>query len=162
MNKCNVDRRGIAEKGDWSKYNFLIYGRNNRDFSLLRCYLESQGHSGILPSDQNYYPITSIIRANIFESIPKDQQFHLRLEFVFSVIFPRHNLIGLNHQALVDYEQTRLVCMAMDELSKPPNKWEGTWRPETMTQITQRSILDWAQPKSDSEASENRGITGCQ
>lgn len=149
----------LQRKGIGLNTIFLVYGRTNRDLSLLRRYLESEGHGSILPSDQNCYPVTGIIRSNIFESTPKDQQFHLRLEIVFPIMFPRHNLIGLNHQALVDYEQTRLVCMAMEELSKPLDKREGRWRPETIAEITQRSILDYLKPKNASEAGEDQGTS---
>lgn len=34
-------------------------------------------------------------------------------------------MVGLNHQAIVDYQQMRLVCMAMEELGKTPDERGG-------------------------------------
>ncbi|KAH7149420.1 hypothetical protein B0J13DRAFT_551458 [Dactylonectria estremocensis] len=136
---------------------FLVYGKTNKDLSILRHCLESEGHGGVILLDQNCYPITNVIRANVFESVPKDQQFQLRLEMVFPIMFPRHSMIGLNHQALVDYEQTRLVCMAMEGLSKSVDEREERWRPHTVASISQRSILDWMKPKCDPGTGEDEG-----
>ncbi|KAM0333291.1 hypothetical protein ACHAQA_001952 [Verticillium albo-atrum] len=155
---ASIDRMNATEIADVLRKKgisrdtiFLVYGKNKSDLSILRHFLESNGLAGIVPSDENCYPITNIIRANLLDGVPKEEQFELRLDVVFPIIFPRHNMIGLNHQALVDYQQTRLVCKAMEELSKPFGEREARWCPATVTNISQRSILDWVKPEHGSE-----------
>lgn len=58
-------------------------------------------------------------------------------------MYPRHSLVGLNHQALVDCQQTLLVCMAFDELCRPIEERGEQWRPDTVAMAPQRSITDW-------------------
>ena len=94
---------------------------------------------------QGFYciPLINLLRPNIFKGTPKDQRFSLILEVLFLLIYPRHHLIGLNHQALVDYQQTRLVCKSFDELCKPIGERGEKWQPETVARASQTSNLNW-------------------
>ncbi|MCJ1477979.1 hypothetical protein MMC13_006654 [Lambiella insularis] len=87
----------------------LVWAVNIGDLTILRNFLESTGYFDILPSDENCIPLIHVLRPNL----PKIGQspFPLRLEVLFPVMFPRHQLIGLNHAALVDCQQT---CCAHD------------------------------------------------
>lgn len=131
---------------------FIVYHTNRADLQILRKLLVSEGYDNLLPPDRNCIPLINILRPNIFKDIPKEQRFSLSLEFLFPILYPRHHLIGLNHQALVDYQQTRLVCKAFDELCKPVDERGEEWQPETVARSSQTSILDWLR---DEEADGN-------
>jgi len=75
-------------------------------------------------------------------------------------MYPRHQLIGLNHQALVDCEQTRLVCMAFDELCRPIEERGEDWQSDTVVGSAQLSILNWLQDKHTVD--NNDGKTLCR
>jgi hypothetical protein len=82
---------------------------------------------------------------NLSEGPPGRKSFPLGLEELFPIMYPRHQLIGLNHQALIDCQQTRLVCTAFDELCKPIGERSMEWQPDTIASSAQMSILDWLQ-----------------
>ncbi|KAI0906095.1 hypothetical protein F4823DRAFT_608604 [Ustulina deusta] len=65
------------------------------------------------------------------------------LEVLFSIMYPRHHLIGLNHQALVHCQQTRLVYVGFNELCKPVEERGEERQPETIARSSQKSVLDW-------------------
>ena len=77
----------------------LAWAVNISDLRFLRNLLESAGYSDILPPDENCMPLIHVLRPNL----PKIGQspFPLRLEVLFPIIIPRHQLIGLNHAAPV-------------------------------------------------------------
>jgi len=133
-----LQRKGISQDTI-----ILVYHKTRMDLKLLRQLLESEGYCDILPPDENCFPLIQLLRTNMFKGLPKDQHFPLKLEIVFPIMFPRHELIGLNHQALVDYEQARLVCKSIDELCKPVDERGEEWQPETIARSGQTSILDW-------------------
>ena len=114
---------------------------------MLRKLLVSEGYDDILLPDRNCVPIINILRPNIFKDMPKEQRFPLALEFLFPLLYPRHHLIGLNHQALVDCQQTRLVCKAFDELCRPVDERGEMWQPDTVSSSSQTSILNWLRGK---------------
>lgn len=123
----------------------LVYHSWTMDLIILREFLESSGYLGILPSDDNCVPMLQPLRQNLHYRRPADQRISLALECLFPIMFPRHELVGLNHQALVDCQQTRLVCIAYDELCKPIGDRGEQWHPETIAKVSQKSILDWLQ-----------------
>jgi hypothetical protein len=45
--------------------------------------------------------------------------FPATLSTIFPILFPRRELVGRNHRALVDCQQTRFVMMAFEEFAKP-------------------------------------------
>jgi hypothetical protein len=120
----------------------LVYHLSTMDLSLLREFLESAGYTGILPPNKNCIPLIPLLRMNLSEGPPGRKSFPLGLEELFPVMYPRHHLIGLNHQALIDCQQTRLVCMAFDELCKPIGERGIEWQPDTVASSAQTSILD--------------------
>lgn len=80
---------------------------------------------------------------NLKEAPPGRGCFPLALEFLFPLFYPRHHLIGLNHRALEDCLQTRLLSIAFDELCRPAAEREGGWRPENFVKTAQTSLLGW-------------------
>jgi hypothetical protein len=137
----------------------LVWHMSTSDLTLLRLFLESAGYVGILPPDENCIPLIQVLRTNLRDGPAGYGLFPMRLDLLFPIMYPRHSLIGLNHQALVDYQQTRLVCMAFDELCKPIEERGDKWRPETCEQSAQTSILDWLRDEHTVEGSngETRG-----
>ncbi|KAL7953833.1 hypothetical protein V8C34DRAFT_317822 [Trichoderma compactum] len=111
------------------------------DLRILRDFLESAGCSGILPPDEHCIPLIHILRSNL----PKVEQkvFPTRLEVLFPVMYPGHHLIGLNHDAVIDCRQTRLVCIGFNELCRPVAERGQQWRGESLAGSSQTSILDW-------------------
>jgi hypothetical protein len=135
----------LQQKGISQDTIILVYHKTRMDLKILRQLLESQGYDSILPPDEYYFPLIQLLRTNMFQGLSKDQQFPLKLEVVFLIMFPRHELIGLNHQALVDCQQTRLVCKAIDELGRPTRERGGKWQPDSVAKSAQLSILNWLQ-----------------
>jgi len=129
----------------------LVYHATIFDLRLLRRFLESAGYFGYLPPDENCIPMVNILRPHMSDRMPSGRRFPLKLEVLFPLMFPRHSLVGLNHQALVDCQQTRLVCIAYEELCKPIAERGQEWRPDTVARSEQTSILDWLQdsPKAN-------------
>jgi hypothetical protein len=105
------------------------------------------GYADILPPDENCNPLIQIFRLNFPEikdpANRRSKSFPLALEVLFPVIFPRRSLIGLNHQALVDSQQTKLVLQAAIELPKPVKERGKGWNPERITRNSQTSIRNW-------------------
>jgi hypothetical protein len=134
---------------------FIVYHTSKTDLQMLRKLLVSEGYDHILPPDRNCVPIINILKPNIFKDIPKEQRFPLALEFLFPLLYPRHRLIGLNHQALVDCQQTRLVCKAFDELCRPVDKRGEMWQPDTVSSSSQISILSWLRGKGADSNGKN-------
>jgi hypothetical protein len=123
----------------------LVYHATNFDLRLLRRFLESAGYFGYLPPEENCIPMVNILRPHMSDRLPSGRRFPLKLEVLFPLMFPRHSLVGLNHQALVDCQQTRLVCMAYEELCRPIAERGQEWQPDNVARSGQTSILDWLQ-----------------
>lgn len=107
-----MDIHGIAallrQKGS-PRTPSLVWHKNAMDLRILRNLLESLGYNDILFNDENCISSIPLFRENMFKGVPQDQQFHLTFEVVFPTMFPRRNLVGLNHMVLVDCQQTRLI-----------------------------------------------------
>lgn len=123
----------------------LVYHTSTFDLRLLRRFLESAGYFDLLPPDENCIPMANILRRHLFDKLPGGRLFPLRLEVLFPLMFPRHVLVGLNHRALVDCQQTRLICMAYEQLCRPIAERGQEWQPDTVARSAQTSILDWLQ-----------------
>ena len=125
----------------------LVWHTNTADLKILRNFLDSGGYSDIMPPDENCIPLINIIRS----SLPRVRKnvFPMRLEHLFPVMFPGHKYVGLNHAALIDCRQTRLVCEGFEQLCRPVEEREGKWRPENIAKPSQRSVLDWAKKADD-------------
>ena len=91
----------------------LVYHKSAFDLKILRQLLESEEYHGILPTEKYCIPLLQLLRWNPFEVPLGGVKVPLALECLFPIMYPRSQLVGLNHQALVDCQQTRLVCMAL-------------------------------------------------
>ncbi|KAI0430588.1 hypothetical protein F5Y09DRAFT_330948 [Xylaria sp. FL1042] len=121
----------------------LVYHVSTFDLRLLRRFLESAGYIGLLPPDENCIPMVNILRRHMSDRLPGGRLFPLGLEMLFPLMYPRHTLVGLNHQSLVDCQQTRLVCMAYEQLCRPIAERGQEWQPDLVARSTQTSIFDW-------------------
>jgi hypothetical protein len=121
---------------------FLVWHVSKADLSMLRHLLESAGYFHILPSNENCMPFIHLVRANLVEGSSRLTRIPLALEVLFPIVSPRHSLIGLNHQALVDCQQTRLVCIAFDELCRPIAERGQGWQRDTIERLGQKSIFN--------------------
>jgi len=124
----------------------LVWHYGITDLLILRSFLDSGGYSGILPPDSNCIPMIQLFRTNLKEVVIPGfmKPFPLTLPILFSLFFPRHSLVGLNHRALEDCLQTRLLALTYDELVKPPEA-RPDLRLEQLDRVSQRSIMDWLQ-----------------
>lgn len=118
---------------------FLTWHNGSTDLILLRRFLTSAGYQDLLPEEKNCLPLIPILRP----CFPDARSFSMKLEVLFPVIFPRHHLIGLNHQALVDCQQTRLILQAALELTKPIGERGKVWNSEVFAKTSQTSIYEW-------------------
>lgn len=76
------------------------------------------------------------------------EAFPLRLELLFSICFPLHDLIESNHRALEDMDLANgVLALAFDELYKPTEEQNENWRPKHLAPVTQTSIVDFYQPR---------------
>lgn len=139
---------------------FLVWHTSRADLSILRQFLESAGYFNILPSDENCIPFIHLLRTNLSEGSSRLNRFPLTLEVLFPTIYPRHSLIGLNHQALVDCQQTRLVCIAFDELCRPVEERGKEWQPDAMERSAQTSIFNWMRDSYTVNNSKDTGTNG--
>jgi hypothetical protein len=143
---CHMNVHEVASKlqqvGITQDTVILVYHVSTVDLRLLRWFLESAGYFGFLPPDENCIPMVHILRPHLSDRLPGGRSFPLGLEVLFPLMYPRHILVGLNHQALVDCQQTRLICMAYEELCKPIAERGQEWQPDTVARSAQTSILD--------------------
>jgi hypothetical protein len=95
----------------------LVWHSTYYDLTLLGNFLESAGANSPLPSRANYVRLVPHVRANVPSHNGKP--FPATLSTIFPILFPRHELVGHNHRALVDCHQTRLVMTAYEEFAKP-------------------------------------------
>lgn len=84
------------------------------DSKILRTYLESKGYFDILPPNEKCILLIQVLRPNLPNI--RERLFPMKLEILFPTMYPRNHLIRLNHEALVDCQQTRLICVAFEEL----------------------------------------------
>jgi hypothetical protein len=124
---------------------FIVWHYAKTDLQILRDFLEAEGHTGILPKDKNCISLLKPFQDNLKVAPNGLKAFPLRLELLFPIFFPRHDLIGLNHRALEDTLQTRLLALAFDELCKPTKERSENWRPAHLARVTQTSITDFYQ-----------------
>jgi hypothetical protein len=95
----------------------LVWHSTYYDLTLLDNFLESAGANSPLPSRANCVRLVPHVRANVPPHNGKP--FPATLSTIFPILFPRHELVGRNHRALVDCQQTRLVMTAFEEFAKP-------------------------------------------
>ncbi|KAI0125831.1 hypothetical protein BJ170DRAFT_597059 [Xylariales sp. AK1849] len=59
------------------------------DLKLVRRLLESSGYDNILLPDKNDRSLLYLLRQDIFEGVPEDKRFYLKLEAILALMFPR-------------------------------------------------------------------------
>lgn len=121
IGRMNV--HSIAQKLRSAQINkdtiILVWHQNVSDLTLLREFLEAAGYGDILPTNKNCIPMINILRPNFPAHRINGRKYPLRLKLLFPTMFPSHSLIGQNHQALADCQQTRLICQAFHKLCQP-------------------------------------------
>lgn len=117
----------------------MTWHQNKTDLVLLRRFLENAGYDNRLPPDENCIPMIPQFRKNVAR-LPGSKRVPLNLEVVSPLMFPGHELVGRNHQAMADALQLRLVTMAFEKNRCLPEDREGR-----LTYLRQQqSIDDWA------------------
>jgi hypothetical protein len=84
----------------------LVWHSTYYDLTLLDNFLESAGANSPLLSRANCVRLVPHVRVNVPPHNGKP--FPATLSTIFPILFPRHELVGRNHRALVDCQQTRL------------------------------------------------------
>lgn len=133
----------------------LVWHQNVSDLTLLREFLEAAGYDDILPTDKNCIPMINILRPNFSAHRVNGRKFPLKLEVLFPTMFPSHPLVGQNHQALADCQQTRLICQAFDKLCQPVEERSADLKPADIAPCSQQSITDWAKRIPTNENGES-------
>lgn len=88
----------------------LVWHSKYYDLTLLENFLESAGANPALPSRANCVRLVPHVRANVLPHNGKP--FPATLSTIFPILFPYHELVGRDHRALVDCQQTRLTMTA--------------------------------------------------
>ncbi|CAG7558652.1 unnamed protein product [Fusarium equiseti] len=152
----------IVESGITPDTMILVWHWYDRDLELIRRYLASakQGYEDLLPPKENCIPLIKFFNATLghirIQVDGKKRRYPLKLEILFQVMFPRSALVGRNHQALVDSEQTRLVMTAFDWLCEPVEHRGSEWKPDQFEKPIYPSIVDFYGPKSSAEADPSK------
>ncbi|SCV51257.1 uncharacterized protein FFB14_11919 [Fusarium fujikuroi] len=129
----------LQEIGITPKTIFLAWHVSCADLQILRDFLAKGGYHNILPNDRNCFPLIPLFRANMPKGL-----FPLRLEIVYPVMFPRSDLCGHNHRAIVDCKQTRDVCNGLDNFCEPVENQNEDWQqPTRVAKKAQRCILGY-------------------
>jgi hypothetical protein len=118
--------RHLKKAGITSKTVMIVWATNYLDLSALREWFEAEGYSDILPPDSNCVGMVRPFRETLGKLLD-GTSFPLRLPILFPLFHGiRHKLAGLNHHALVDAQQTRLIfqnfitfCRDVSTLNKP-------------------------------------------
>lgn len=148
QSRMNIEHRDVHQVaaklkdiGMRPKTLVLTWHLHAADLQILRNFLESAGYYGILPPDDHCFPMVAVLRPNL----PKvgKKQFPMRLDMLFPLMFPNHRLVGLNHEALIDCQQTRLICLAFKQLCRPVEERQTQWQPAIDKKPLQASIRDW-------------------
>jgi hypothetical protein len=100
----------LEDSGVTKESAILVWHSTYYDLTLLTNFLESARANSLLPSRANCVRLVPHVRANV--SPHNGKPFPATLSTIFPILFPRHELVGRNHRALVDCQQTRLVMTA--------------------------------------------------
>ncbi|KAG8666450.1 hypothetical protein FPOAC1_011257 [Fusarium poae] len=153
IDRMNVHEfaKSIVESGITPDTIMLVWHLYDRDLKVIRDYLASakRGYEKYLPPQSNCIPLIQFFRPMLREyPVPPrgKKRFPLKLEILFPLMFPRSGLVGRNHQALVDSQQTRLVMVGFDWLCKSVKQRGTTWRSENFDMPSHRSIEEFFVP----------------
>ena len=128
LEKAGVNRQKVV----------LVWHRGYRDLDLLRRFLQLAGYIGVLPSSEYCVRLISLVHADI-DPLPGRNIFSAKLDIIFPLFFPRHKLVGKNHEELPDCLQTRLLMLTLEQLLKPCDEREG-WMPKGLSKPCQRDL----------------------
>ena len=109
----------LREAGITPQTIFLTWHQSTTDFIRLRDLLEQEGYTDILQSNERCFPMIPSFKKNLHR-LPGNKPFPVALEVLFPLLFPKHELVGRNHRALVDALQLRLVATVFEEQCKLP------------------------------------------
>ncbi|KAM0555871.1 hypothetical protein ACHAPJ_006272 [Fusarium lateritium] len=153
LDYLNVDEVAgkLREAGISPNTIFLVWHQGYTDLNILRKFLSAGGYDDILPSNDNCFPMLNHFRQKHLKAPLGLRSFPHKLEILFPVLYPRHALVGRNHQALVDCEQLRLVLEAYDFFCKPVKRRGTFWEPGNFTAIPQKAIDDFFGKKDESQ-----------
>jgi hypothetical protein len=126
---AKLDKNGITPKTtfvSWASWHF--------DLSLLREWLEIEGHYDMLPNNEDLWLLLMEFRGNLERILGrkcfKGRRFPLKLPFLFPLLFgDDHLLAGRNHNAFVDAQQLALLTNLFLDLCKPLEErviWKGS------------------------------------
>jgi hypothetical protein len=132
LSRLDVDEiwAEIKKKGITADIIVLVWHSSCRDLDLLRNLLvkAGKGYEKDLPANDNCIPLIQFFHGKL--PMINQKPFPLRLEILFEVLFPRSNLKGRNHEALVDCQQTRLVLQCFQWLCLPVEQRGTAWKPD--------------------------------
>jgi len=119
----------LKKQGVTPQTVFVVWALNKSDLRALRQWLEAEGHSGILPQEENCVMATLEFRNNLTRAkLENGKSFPCKLAVIFPVLFEtRHQLYGRNHHALVDTMQLYLMTRAFMELCLKPSDRQKDW-----------------------------------
>ncbi|SCB65206.1 unnamed protein product [Fusarium graminearum] len=142
LKKVNVDK--IAEElrqgGISPNTVVLVWQWGPRDLQLSQRLLKAGGHDDIWP--ETCLPLIKQFRLNTPMAKGDKKHFSLKLEILFAVVYPRSGLVGMDHRAVIDCRQTRLLCQAFEDLSLPVDRRKMDWEMEMKPKLIQLTIQD--------------------
>lgn len=93
---------------------FVAWARGKSDLMLLRNFLEAAGHTDIIPPNEKCFLPLHNYNQNL-KALPNGKRIPLKLEILFPLLFPQHDLVGKNHRAMNDAQQLRLVMKKLED-----------------------------------------------
>lgn len=113
---------------------FVSWGDWHFDVSLLREWLDAEGHHDVLPNNESVFLLLEF-RGNLDRILGQEcfqgRSFPLKLPFVFPLLFRNDDpLAGRNHNAIVDALQlSQMTNLYFDLVCNPPGErviWKGS------------------------------------
>lgn len=105
---------------------FVTWGSSPFDVAYVREWLDTEGVDHSLPADDTvlllYPEFKVILSEKLGNHCFKGRSFPLKLQVLFTVLYEGHDLVGLNHDALVDARQLSMLVRLFIDLCKPPNE----------------------------------------
>jgi hypothetical protein len=140
-----LDAKGVVAK--LKEYDikpdtmFVSWGSWHFDLSLLRGWLDAEGHHNVILSNQRLCLLLKEFQRSFGPTWngPSARIVPLKLPFVFPLLFGEdHSLMERNHNALIDAQQLALMAILFVDLCKPPEElvvWNGSaavdpWSPQ--------------------------------
>lgn len=104
----------------------MAWGASPFDVGYVREWLDTEGVDHSLPADDTVLLLYHEFKVNLSENLRshcfKGRSFPLQLQVLFTVPYQGHDLVGLNHDALVDARQLSMLVRLFIDLCKLPNE----------------------------------------